>query len=91
MAEDLSRPLAGRPEINELPRSAMEKAAMAGYRIYYADADNRFFAVDEISAETDGQALRSAKMVAARRPDAVGWELWLNGRMVHASELPQSL
>ena len=63
----------------------MSSRAMAGYRIYYADAQNRFYGVDVVSAETDEQALKMAKPIAARRLEAASWELWLNGRRVYAS------
>jgi hypothetical protein len=48
----------------------MSSPAMAGYRIYYADAQNRFYGVDVVSAETDEQALKMAKPIAARRLEA---------------------
>ncbi|HWI25467.1 MAG TPA: hypothetical protein VN668_00765 [Stellaceae bacterium] len=59
---------------------------MAGYRLYYLNSERRIFAFDQIEAESDAEALATARTMAPQRPHALAWELWHQSRCIHTED-----
>lgn len=63
---------------------------MVEYRCYFLSRSNSFIAVEIVRSDTDSDAIVQATMLAAKRRECAGFELWQGGRHVHkhVSSLP---
>ena len=58
---------------------------MVMYRVFYVGSSGKFFAVNDVDAESDTSIIAKAEELCAHHPNCTGIEIWDRARRVHVS------